>query len=89
MLPHTGSEFKVAQWASGTPEKFILYVCTTIHACKQMEHDFKFSKAEEAVATALFNLVILKDEYAQVCNLERRIRQKETNEKAHMVTPFP
>jgi hypothetical protein len=47
MLPHMGSELKVTLWASGTPEQFILYVCSTIHACKQMEHDIKFSRAKE------------------------------------------
>ena len=26
MLPHRGSKFKVALWASGTPEQFVLHV---------------------------------------------------------------
>ena len=54
-LPNTGSKLKVALWASGTPEQFILHVCSAIHACKQMEHDIKFSKAEEAVANAILD----------------------------------
>ena len=41
-LPNTGSELKVALWASGTPEQFILHVRAAIHACKQMEHDVKY-----------------------------------------------
>jgi hypothetical protein len=63
-LPHAGSEFKVALWASGTPEQFVLHVRSAIHACKQMEHDVKISKAEEAVADATLELEVWKDEYA-------------------------
>jgi hypothetical protein len=61
MLPHTGSELKVALWASGTPEQFILHVHSVIQA-KQMEHDIKFLNAEEAVATATLDLDIRKEE---------------------------
>ena len=63
-LPHLGSELKVTLWASGTPEQFIEYVCATIHTCKQIDHDVKFSKAKEAVVNTIFNLEIMKDEYA-------------------------
>jgi len=87
-LPHTGSELKVALWVSGTPKQFILHVHSAIHTCKQMEHDVKFSRAEEAVATAMLNLDILKDEYAQVCNSEKK-RQKGTKEKAYPQPPSP
>ena len=66
MLPHIGSELKVALWVSGTPEQFILHVRSAIHACKQMEHDVKFSTAKEAVANTMLNLEIKKEEYAQV-----------------------
>ena len=52
MLPNMGSKQKVTFWVSGTPEQFILHVHSAIHACKQMEHDVKFSSAKEAVATA-------------------------------------
>ena len=55
-LPHMGSELKVALWASGTPEQFILHVRSAICACKQMEHDIKFSNAKEAVANAILDL---------------------------------
>ena len=71
-LPHTGSELKVALWASGTPEQFILHVRAAIHACKQMEHDVKYQNAKEAVANANLDLEIKKEEYAQVCTLEKR-----------------
>ena len=60
-LSHMGSELKVALWASRTPEQFVLYVRSAIHACQQMEHDVKFSKAKEAVANAILNLEIMKD----------------------------
>jgi hypothetical protein len=72
MLPHTGSELKVALWASGTPEKFILHVGSAIHTCKQMKHDVKFSNAKEAVANASLDLEIKMEEYAQVCSSEKK-----------------
>jgi hypothetical protein len=37
-----------------------------------MEHDIKFSRAEEAAANAILDLEIKKEEYAQVCSLERK-----------------
>ena len=67
-----GSKLKVTLWASGTPEQFILHVCLAIHACKQMEHDIKFSRVKEAVANAMLDLEIKKVEYAQVHSLERK-----------------
>jgi hypothetical protein len=63
-----GSELKVALWSSVTPEQFILHVCSVIHTCKRLEHDIKFSSA----ATALLNLGIKNDEYAQVRSSERK-----------------
>eukprot|EP00804_Cyclotella_cryptica_P018736 CCRYP_007218-RA/>CCRYP_007218-RA protein AED:0.43 eAED:0.44 QI:0/0/0/1/0/0.5/2/0/225 len=41
-LPNTGNELKVAVWASGTPEQFLLHVRSAIHACKQMGLDTDF-----------------------------------------------
>jgi hypothetical protein len=76
-LPHMGSKFKVTLWVSGTPEQFILCVHSVIHACKQMEHDIKFSRAKEAVATAQLNLEIAKDKYVQVCNLEKKSKMEQ------------
>ena len=35
-LPNTGNELKVAIWTSGTPEQFLLHVCTAMHVCKQL-----------------------------------------------------
>ena len=72
MPPHTCSKLRVALWAPRSPNQFILLVYFMIHACKQMEHDIKFFRAEEAVATAMLNLEIMKDVCAQVCNLERK-----------------
>ena len=43
-LPNMGSKLTVALWASGTPEQFILHVCSAINACKQMEQDAKVPK---------------------------------------------
>ena len=33
-LPNTGNKLKVAIWASGTPEQFLLHVHTAMHICK-------------------------------------------------------
>ena len=82
-LPHTGSELKVALWVSGTPKQFILHVHSAIHACKQMEHDVKFSRAEEAVATAMLNLEIMKEENAQVCNSEKKCKREQRRKCTH------
>ena len=49
MLPHMDSELKVTLWASRNPNQVILHVCSAIHACKQMEHDVKLSRAIELV----------------------------------------
>ena len=35
-LPNTGNELKVAIWASGTPEQFLLHVRTAMHICKRL-----------------------------------------------------
>ena len=50
----------------------MLHVRSAIHACKQMEHDIKLSKAEEAVANAIFDMEIKKDEYVQVHSSNRK-----------------
>jgi hypothetical protein len=71
-LPNTGSKLKVALWASGTPEQFILHVRSANHTCKQIKHDVKFLKAKEAVAMAILDLDIKKEEYVQVCTSEKK-----------------
>ena len=79
-LPHTGSELKVALWASGTPEQFILHVRAAIHACKQMEHDATCQDAEEAVETALMDLEMKKEEYAIICTSEKKKTKGNTDD---------
>ena len=81
-LPNTGSELKVALWASGTPEQFVLHVRAAIHACKQMEHDVKCQEAEEAVETAVMELDIKKEEYVKVRTSERKKNKGNTGEDA-------
>jgi hypothetical protein len=71
-LPSTGSELSVAQWTSGTPEQFLLHVRAAIHACKQMELDVNFSRAQEVVATEELHLEVAKGEYAQVRSSEKK-----------------
>jgi hypothetical protein len=83
-----GSKLEVALWVSRTPKQFILHVHSVIHACKQMEHDMKFSTAEEAVINAILDLEIKKDKYVQVRSSQRK-RQKGTKEKPHQLPLSP
>jgi len=61
---------------------------SAIHACKQTEHDFKFSRAKEAFATAILDMEIKKEKYAQVHNSEKK-RQKGIQEKIYLLPPNP
>ena len=42
-LPKTENELKVAIWASGTPEQFLLHVRTAMLICKQLGLETKES----------------------------------------------
>ncbi len=87
-LPSTKSEMSVAQWASGTPEQFLLHVRAAIHACKQMELDANFTRAQDAVTTAELNLEMAKESYATVRNSEKK-RPRGTKEKPHRLILSP
>eukprot|EP00804_Cyclotella_cryptica_P009741 CCRYP_011259-RA/>CCRYP_011259-RA protein AED:0.52 eAED:1.00 QI:0/0/0/0.5/1/1/2/0/396 len=76
-LPNTGNKLKVAVWASGTPEQFLLHVRSAIHACKQMELDTSFAVAEKAVKTAKLDAEIAKEEHTQLCNSEKKKKGNE------------
>eukprot|EP00804_Cyclotella_cryptica_P021272 CCRYP_001539-RA/>CCRYP_001539-RA protein AED:0.47 eAED:0.60 QI:0/0/0/1/0/0/2/17/101 len=65
-LPNTGNEFKVALWASGTPEQFLVHVRSANHVCKQMGLDTSFADAEKAVNSAKLDAYITKEEYTQL-----------------------
>eukprot|EP00804_Cyclotella_cryptica_P012800 CCRYP_010557-RA/>CCRYP_010557-RA protein AED:0.43 eAED:1.00 QI:0/0/0/1/1/1/2/0/342 len=67
-----GNELKVAVWASGTPEQFLLHVRSAIHACKQMGLDTDFAAAEKAVVTAKIEAELAKQEYVTVRNAEKK-----------------
>ena len=71
-LPSTKSEMSVAQWASGTPEQFLLHVRSAIHACKQMGLDTDFAAAKRAVDTAKIEAELAKQEYVTVRNAEKK-----------------
>eukprot|EP00804_Cyclotella_cryptica_P008270 CCRYP_020402-RA/>CCRYP_020402-RA protein AED:0.46 eAED:0.51 QI:0/-1/0/1/-1/1/1/0/141 len=73
-LPNTGNELKVAVWASGTPEQFLLHVRSAIHTCKQMGLDTDFAAAKKAVETAKIEAELAKQEYVTVRNAEKRRR---------------
>eukprot|EP00804_Cyclotella_cryptica_P028707 CCRYP_008223-RA/>CCRYP_008223-RA protein AED:0.38 eAED:1.00 QI:0/0/0/1/1/1/3/0/399 len=67
-LPNTGNELKVAVWVSGTPEQFLLYVRSAIHAGKQMGLDTDFAAAEKAVETAKIEAELAKQDRSQSRN---------------------
>eukprot|EP00804_Cyclotella_cryptica_P004891 CCRYP_004940-RA/>CCRYP_004940-RA protein AED:0.36 eAED:0.84 QI:0/0/0/1/1/1/2/0/428 len=71
-LPNLGNELKVAVWASGTPEQFLLHVRSAIHVCKQMGLDTDFAAAEKAVETAKIEAELAKQEYLTVHNAEKK-----------------
>eukprot|EP00804_Cyclotella_cryptica_P031002 CCRYP_013583-RA/>CCRYP_013583-RA protein AED:0.44 eAED:1.00 QI:0/0/0/1/1/1/2/0/395 len=71
-LPNTGNKLKVAVWASGTPEQFLLHVRSAIHVCKQIGLDMSFADAEKAVKTAKLNAEIAKEEYTQLRHSEKK-----------------
>ena len=71
-LPNTGNELKVAVWASGTPEQFLLHVRSAIHACKQMGLGTEFAAAERAVESVKIEVELAKEEYAKLRNAEKK-----------------
>eukprot|EP00804_Cyclotella_cryptica_P011134 CCRYP_019068-RA/>CCRYP_019068-RA protein AED:0.16 eAED:0.56 QI:0/0/0/1/1/1/2/0/232 len=81
-LPNTGNELKVAVWASGTPEQFLLHVRSAIHACKQMGLDTSFPDAEKAVKTAKLDAEIAKDEYMQLRSSKKKKKGNKGNAPA-------
>eukprot|EP00804_Cyclotella_cryptica_P007350 CCRYP_002569-RA/>CCRYP_002569-RA protein AED:0.47 eAED:0.56 QI:0/0/0/0.66/1/1/3/0/156 len=80
-LPNTGNELKVAVWASGTPEQFLLHVRSAIHACKQMGLDTDFAAAEKAVETAKIEAELAKQDYVTRCVMLKR-RRRAINKRA-------
>jgi hypothetical protein len=71
-LPNTGNELKVAVWASGTPEQFVLHIRSAIHVCKQMGLDAKFAETEQTVIHAELESKLAKEEYVKLCNSEKK-----------------
>ena len=74
-LPNTGNELKVAIWASGTPEQFLLHVRSAIHVCKTMGLDTACEEAARSVETATMDVEITSGDYAQMRN-ERGSKNK-------------
>ena len=65
-LPNTGNELKVAIWASGTPEQFLLHVRTAMHVCKQLGLETKEADAMMALEAAYCKLDAAKAEYSKL-----------------------
>ena len=61
-------------------------VQAAIHACKQMELDMNFSKAQGAVTNAECDLEIAKEAYTQVCSFKKK-KVKADREKPHWPIP--
>ena len=72
-LPNTGNELKVAIWASGTPEQFLLHVCTAMHVCQQLGLETKEADAMMVLEAAYCKLDAAKAEYTK---LSREAKQK-------------
>ena len=64
-LPKTGSEMRVAIWASGTSEHFLIHVCQAVNVIQQMGLDLKFNEAPDAVKNLWWNFDIAKDAYSK------------------------
>ena len=62
----------VAIWASGTPEQFLLHVCTAVHVCKQIGFDTKYADATMVIKAAYCELDVTKTEYAQLAKTTKR-----------------
>ena len=75
-LPNTKNKLKVAMFASGAPEQFLLHVCTVIHACKQMGLDANFTIAERTVETTILILDIAKMDYTQIHSSKKSQEQE-------------
>ena len=71
-LPETRSEMRVAIWASGTPEHFLIHVHGAVNIIQQMGLDSKFNKADDAVENLRLDLDIAKDAYSKAESTKRR-----------------
>ena len=65
-FPHTRNELRVAIWASGTPEQFLLHVHTAMHVCKQIDLETTEANAMMALEAAYCKLDATKTEYAKL-----------------------
>ncbi len=59
----SGSEMRMARWASGTPEHFRIHARGAIHAIKEMELDTKFQEAAKAVESLILEVDLTKMQY--------------------------
>ena len=65
-LPNIRNELKVASWASGTPEQFLLHVHTALHVCKQLGLETKEANAMMVLEAAYCKLDAAKAEYSKL-----------------------
>ena len=86
ILPNTGNELKVAIWASGTPEQFLLHLSTAMHVCKQIGLETKEANAMMVLDAAQCKLNATKVEYAK---LAKNAKQKAKEAKEKEETPAP
>ena len=74
-LPNNKNELKMVIWALGTPEQFLLHVCTAVEMCKQIGLDTNYANSTMALEAAYCELGAAKTEYAQLAKATKR-RQK-------------
>ena len=85
-LPNTGNELKVAIWASGTPEQFLLHVRTAMHVCKQLGLETKEADAMMVLEAAYCKLDAAKAEYSKLSRRpSRRLKTSETGMRTRLL----
>ena len=83
----TGNKLKVAVWASGTLEQFLMHVRSAFHVCKQMGLDTEFAKAEKNIETANLDVDIMKNEFVQARNSQQKGKNKGSKVGESKTTP--
>ena len=84
-LPNTRNELKVANWAPGTPEQFLVHVRTAMHVCNQIGLETKEANAMMVLEDAYCKLDVAKAEYAKQAKNANQ-KAKEAKEKEETLT---
>ena len=85
-LPNTWNNLKVAIWANGTPEEYLLHVHTAAHVCKQNSLDTKEANVIMALEAVYCELDATKVENTM---LAKTIRKNTKEQKENDENPAP